>query len=111
MRGTAQNAGFIRVKPELSRLIEFKPFNLMSTSWSALGEPFDIVFCRNVMIYFDNPTQRKVLERMHARDEARAACCTSAIPRTSPSRATCSGCAARRSTNGSDPHAVPAAQV
>ncbi|MFN7725554.1 MAG: CheR family methyltransferase [Rubrivivax sp.] len=66
MRGTAQNSGFIRVKPELSRLIEFKPFNLMSPSWSALGEAFDIVFCRNVMIYFDNPTQRKVLEHMHA---------------------------------------------
>lgn len=66
MRGTAQNAGFIRVKPELSRLIEFRPFNLMSASWTALGDPFDIVFCRNVMIYFDNPTQRKVLERIHA---------------------------------------------
>lgn len=66
MRGTAANAGSIRVKPELARLIEFRPFNLMSPSWSALGEPFDLVFCRNVMIYFDNPTQRKVLERMHA---------------------------------------------
>jgi chemotaxis protein methyltransferase CheR len=66
MRGTADNAGFIRIKPELARMIEFRPFNLMSASWSALGEPFDIVFCRNVMIYFDHPTQRKVLERMHA---------------------------------------------
>jgi len=66
MRGTGVNSGHIRVKPELARLIEFRPFNLMSTSWSSLGEPFDLVFCRNVMIYFDNPTQRKVLERMHA---------------------------------------------
>ena len=66
MRGTAANAGQIRVKPELVRLIEFRPFNLMSASWSALGEPFDFVFCRNVMIYFDAPTQRKVLERTHA---------------------------------------------
>ncbi|MDP2006150.1 MAG: CheR family methyltransferase [Rubrivivax sp.] len=66
MRGTGSNAGQIRVKPELSRFIEFRSFNLMSTSWAALGEPFDLVFCRNVMIYFDNPTQRKVLERMHA---------------------------------------------
>ncbi len=66
MRGTGANAGSIRIKPELARLIEFRAFNLMSTSWSALGEPFDLVFCRNVMIYFDNPTQRKVLERMHA---------------------------------------------
>jgi chemotaxis protein methyltransferase CheR len=66
LRGTGANAGSIRVKPELARLIEFRAFNLMSTSWASLGEPFDLVFCRNVMIYFDNPTQRKVLERMHA---------------------------------------------
>jgi chemotaxis protein methyltransferase CheR len=65
LRGTGPNAGSIRVKPELARLIEFRSFNLMSSHWS-LGEPFDIVFCRNVMIYFDGPTQRKVLERMHA---------------------------------------------
>jgi chemotaxis protein methyltransferase CheR len=65
LRGTGPNAGFIRVKPELARLVEFRPFNLMSSHWT-LGEPFDIVFCRNVMIYFDAPTQRKVLERMHA---------------------------------------------
>jgi chemotaxis protein methyltransferase CheR len=67
LRGTGANAGFIRVKPELARLVGFRPFNLMSASWSTLGgEPFDIVFCRNVMIYFDAPTQRRVLERMHA---------------------------------------------
>jgi chemotaxis protein methyltransferase CheR len=64
MRGTGSNAGFIRVKPEMSKLIDFRPFNLMSTHWS-LGEPFDMVFCRNVMIYFDHATQRKVLERIH----------------------------------------------
>ncbi len=66
MCGTGANAGHIRIKPELTRMIEFRPFNLMSPSWSALGEPFDLVFCRNVMIYFDNATQRKVLERIHA---------------------------------------------
>lgn len=65
LRGTGANAGFIRVRPELARLIEFRPFNLMSRDWSTLGEPFDIVFCRNVMIYFDAPTQRRVLEGMH----------------------------------------------
>ena len=66
MRGTRANAGQIRVKPELQKLVEFRMFNLMNTSWSSLGEPFDIVFCRNVMIYFDAPTQRRVLERTHA---------------------------------------------
>jgi chemotaxis protein methyltransferase CheR len=65
LRGTASNSGFIRAKPEIARLIDFRSFNLMNNDWSSLGDPFDIVFCRNVMIYFDAPTQRKVLERTH----------------------------------------------
>ena len=65
LRGKGANAGRIRVQPELARLIDFRPFNLMTPRWS-MGEPFDIVFCRNVMIYFDAPTQRKVLENIHA---------------------------------------------
>ncbi len=64
LRGKGAHAGSIRVKPEVARMVEFKPFNLMQTSWS-MGEPFDVVFCRNVMIYFDAATQRKVLERIH----------------------------------------------
>ena len=64
LRGRGANDGSIRVRPELAKLLEFRPFNLMNRSWS-LGEPFDVIFCRNVMIYFDNPTQRQVLERMH----------------------------------------------
>ncbi len=63
LRGRGANSGAIRVKPELTRLVEFRPHNLMDERW-AFGEPFDIVFCRNVMIYFDAPTQRRVLERM-----------------------------------------------
>ena len=64
MRGKGGNAGFIRIKPELAKGIEFRPFNLMGRNWS-LGEPFDFIFCRNVMIYFDAPTQRQVLQQMH----------------------------------------------
>lgn len=64
LRGTGANEGRIRVKPELAKMIEFRTLNLMNTSWS-LGDPFHVVFCRNVMIYFDAPTQRKVLERIH----------------------------------------------
>ena len=64
LRGTGTNAGAIRIKPEVAKLVDFRTFNLMEPSWS-LGEPFDLVFCRNVMIYFDAPTQRRVLERMH----------------------------------------------
>lgn len=64
MKGTGANAGRIRIKPELQRWTEFRTLNLMDTQWS-LGDPFHMVFCRNVMIYFDAPTQRKVLERIH----------------------------------------------
>jgi chemotaxis protein methyltransferase CheR len=65
LRGTGPNAGRIRVKPEVARLVSLRPLNLMATDWSGLGEPFDFVFCRNVMIYFDTPTQRRVLGRIH----------------------------------------------
>jgi chemotaxis protein methyltransferase CheR len=64
LKGKGAQSGHIRIKPELARMIEYRPFNLMQTQWS-MGEPFDIVFCRNVMIYFDAGTQRKVLERIH----------------------------------------------
>ena len=64
LRGKGANSGHIRVKPELARGMEFRTHNLIEAQWS-LGDPFDIVFCRNVMIYFDAPTQRRVLERMH----------------------------------------------
>lgn len=65
LRGKGANAGHIRVRPELARLIDFQPFNLMSTRWD-FDPGFDIVFCRNVMIYFDAPTQARLMERMHA---------------------------------------------
>ncbi len=65
LRGKGLHSGLVRVKPELARRIEFRPLNLTEANWS-LGEPFDIVFCRNVMIYFDAATQRRVLEGIHA---------------------------------------------
>jgi chemotaxis protein methyltransferase CheR len=65
LRGTGAQEGLIRVKPTLAKLIEFRQLNLMDLQWN-LGEPFDLVFCRNVMIYFDHATQRKVLQRIHA---------------------------------------------
>ncbi len=64
LKGKGNHEGSIRIKPELARFVEFRPFNLMQSNWQ-LGEAFDIVFCRNVMIYFDAPTQRKVLEHIH----------------------------------------------
>ena len=64
LRGKASNAGMVRAKPELVRAIDFISVNLIRDDWP-FREPFDVVFCRNVMIYFDAPTQRRVLERIH----------------------------------------------
>lgn len=64
MRGKGANEGMAKVKPELQRMIQFISVNLIRDDWP-FREPFDVVFCRNVMIYFDAPTQRKVLERIH----------------------------------------------
>lgn len=64
LRGKGGNDGLVRVKPELQRMIEFLIVNLIRDDWP-FREPFDMVFCRNVMIYFDGPTQRRVLEKIH----------------------------------------------
>ena len=64
MRGKGANEGMARVKPELQRFVEFLSVNLIRDDWP-FRDPFDVVFCRNVMIYFDAQTQRKVLERIH----------------------------------------------
>lgn len=64
MRGKGANEGMARVKSDLQHMIQFISVNLIRDDWP-FREPFDVVFCRNVMIYFDAPTQRKVLERIH----------------------------------------------
>lgn len=62
MRGTGTQEGNYTVKPELRRMITFQRLNLLEPNWSLRG-PFDALFCRNVMIYFDKPTQYKILQR------------------------------------------------
>ena len=64
MRGKGATEGMVRVKPELRQCIEFMMVNLIRDDWP-FKEHFDVVFCRNVMIYFDAHTQRQVLERIH----------------------------------------------
>ena len=62
IRGVGAQDGMFTVKPELRRMITFQRLNLLEPNWSLRG-PFDAIFCRNVMIYFDKPTQYKILSR------------------------------------------------
>lgn len=61
-RGKGERAGLVRVRPELRRMVTFKALNLLAGNWPISG-PFDAIFCRNVMIYFDKPTQSRILDR------------------------------------------------
>ncbi len=64
LKGRAGNAGLMRVRPELARMVEFGQVNLVHDALR-FPQPFDVIFCRNVMIYFDAATQRAVLARLH----------------------------------------------
>jgi chemotaxis protein methyltransferase CheR len=61
MRGKDINAGSVRVKQELRNMIAFRQLNLLGP-WS-MSKSFDIIFCRNVVIYFDKDTQRTLFSR------------------------------------------------
>jgi chemotaxis protein methyltransferase CheR len=62
LKGKGANEGMARVRPELRKLVEFRQLNLLADDWPVKGQ-FDAIFCRNVMIYFDKNTQRKILAR------------------------------------------------
>lgn len=62
LRGTGSNAGMVRVRPELREMITFRQLNLLDNNWPIRG-PFEAIFCRNVMIYFDKPTQHSILKK------------------------------------------------
>jgi chemotaxis protein methyltransferase CheR len=62
LRGKGERRGLVRVAPELRARVKFQRLNFMAQRYP-LGE-FHVVFFRNVMIYFDRPTQQDVLGRM-----------------------------------------------
>jgi chemotaxis protein methyltransferase CheR len=63
MRSREPGASRVRVVPELRRLIEFRRLNFMESNYG-LTEKVDAVFCRNVLIYFDRPTQQRILGKL-----------------------------------------------
>lgn len=62
LRGSGTYNGKVKVRDELRALVRFRCVNLLAQNWPLRG-PLDAIFCRNVMIYFDRPTQRLILER------------------------------------------------
>lgn len=62
LKGSGERVGLARVRPELMRMIEFKQLNLHAPRWDLSGQ-FDAIFCRNIMIYFDKPSQTRILSR------------------------------------------------
>jgi chemotaxis protein methyltransferase CheR len=62
LKGSGSNANNVKVRQELSDLISFRQLNLLDRHWPINGM-FDVIFCRNVMIYFDKDTQYKILKR------------------------------------------------
>ncbi|MBD3586292.1 chemotaxis protein CheR [Salinimonas sp. HHU 13199] len=62
-RGKKHQAGSVRIVPELRKMVEFRHINLTEPRWP-LPRQIDVIFCRNVMIYFDKQTQLRLLEKM-----------------------------------------------
>jgi chemotaxis protein methyltransferase CheR len=62
LKGKGHHEGMVKVRPELRQMVTFKQLNLLADQWPVTG-PFDAIFCRNVMIYFDKPTQGRILAK------------------------------------------------
>ena len=62
LRGHGDKTGLYQVRPEIGRLVEFRSLNLVSAFQH--NRTFPLISCRNVMIYFDRPTQQRVVNRM-----------------------------------------------
>jgi chemotaxis protein methyltransferase CheR len=62
MRSKDRGSQLQRIVPELRRLVEFRRLNLMDNDFG-IDAPMDVIFCRNVIIYFDAPTRASLLNR------------------------------------------------
>jgi chemotaxis protein methyltransferase CheR len=63
LRSKDKESGLVRVKPEFRKKITYRRINLMDHNYGMTKRDLDIVFCRNVLIYFDKPTQEKVIKK------------------------------------------------
>lgn len=63
LRGNGASTGLVRLRPALRDLVTFRRINLVEEVWP-IRTRFDVIFCRNVLIYFDRPTQQRVIERL-----------------------------------------------
>ncbi|MCM0081353.1 protein-glutamate O-methyltransferase [Geomonas sp. Red32] len=64
LRSKDHSSGLVRIVPELREKVRFQRLNFMDDDFG-LREQMDIIFCRNVIIYFDRPTQERLLQRFH----------------------------------------------
>jgi chemotaxis protein methyltransferase CheR len=63
MRSRDRDSNLTRVVPELRQLVEFRRLNFMDADFG-LTQKADVFFCRNVIIYFDRPTQERILQKL-----------------------------------------------
>lgn len=66
MRGNGPQKGFARIVPNLRKKVSFQRLNLNKGNHFGIRTPMDIIFCRNVIIYFDRQTQTKLFEKFYA---------------------------------------------
>ncbi len=62
LRGKGKRSGMVKLIPEIQKSVTYFQQNLLDTKWQ-LDAPVDVVFCRNVMIYFDRPTQDRLIRQ------------------------------------------------
>jgi chemotaxis protein methyltransferase CheR len=66
LRSKDQENPMIRIVPELRAKTRYARLNLIDDTYSGIPKDFDLLFCRNVLIYFDRPTQEKVINKLCA---------------------------------------------